>query len=141
VAKHSLSLMQLAQQEAARFQHEYVATEHLLLALASMSGTASRAMASRGISYDVLLSTVQQFAVPGLGEVPTDQLPCTPHAKRAIENSVETASGLGHNRVEPEHVLLALIGDDESVAVSTLQRLGVSPESLQQAVLNEAGWH
>ena len=68
------------------------------------------------------------------------ELPCNPYAKRTIERSIEEARRLEHDRVEPEHVLLALLTDQESVAVEVLTRLGVGLDSLRTAVLKEAGW-
>jgi ATP-dependent Clp protease ATP-binding subunit ClpC len=138
--RHS-SLMSLARAEAVGFGHEYVGTEHLLLAMAGRKGSAAaRALASHGVARKVLLAEIRKSVQPGLGEVPERELPCNPYAKRTIERSIEEARRLEHDLLEQEHVLLALLTDQESVAVEVLTRLGVGLDLLRAAVLKEAGW-
>ena len=87
-----MNLMRQARAEAIGFGHEYVGTEHLLLALASLRGShAARVLAARGVTRSVLLTAVSRLTQPGLGEVPEDKLPCNPHAKRTIDRAVEEA--------------------------------------------------
>lgn len=135
------NLMRLARAEAIAFGHEFVATEHLLLAISALSDCpAARALASFGLTRPALVSVVRSLAKPGLSEVHRDRLPLNPFAIRAIERAVNESRRLGHDRVEPEHVLLALLADNQSVAVVALAQLGADPGLVRLAALAEAGW-
>src|SRR6185369_15631316 len=100
-------VMQLANQEAQRFNHEYVGTEHILLGLVKEgSGVAARVLMRLGVDLRGVRLEVEAVVQSGPDMVTMGKLPRTPRAKRVIEYSIEEARNLDHNYVGTEHLLL-----------------------------------
>src|SRR5881227_4089918 len=103
-------VMQLANQEAQRFNHEYIGTEHILLGLVKEgSGVAANVLKNLDIDLKKIRLEVEKLVKAGPSMVTMGQLPFTPRAKKVLELSVEEASNLGHNYIGTEHLLLGLI--------------------------------
>src|SRR5262249_53563092 len=118
-------VMQLAKQEARRFDHEYIGTEHILLGLIKEgSGVAANVLKNFDISLRKIRLEVEKIAQSGPGMVTTERLPQTPHAKKVIEYAIEEARKLNHNYVGTEHLLLGLLREHEGVAGQVLMILG-----------------
>ena len=100
----------LANQEAQRFNHKYVGTEHLLLGLVKEgSGVGVTVLKNLGADIKKLRSEFEKLVKSGPDIVTIGKLPQTPRAKRIIEYALEEARSLNHNYVGTEHILLALI--------------------------------
>src|SRR5580658_9064704 len=125
-------VMQLANQEAQRFNHEYIGTEHILLGLVKEgSGVAANL---RKIRLEV-----EKIVQSGPDMVTMGKLPQTPRAKKVIEYSIEEARNLNHNYVGTEHLLLGLLREQEGVAAQVLINLGLKLEDVREEVLNLLG--
>src|SRR5258708_4197285 len=110
-------VMQLANQEAQRFHHEYIGTEHILLGLVlEGSGVAANVLQNLGIDLATVRQQVERIVLHGPDTVPVSQLPRTPRARKVIEYAVEERHRLNHNYVGTEHLLLGLLREEEGVA-------------------------
>src|SRR3979490_2339075 len=121
-------VMQLANQEAQRFNHEYIGTEHILLGLVKEgSGVAANVLKNLDIDLRKIRLEVERIVQPGPGgdQVVMGRLPHTPRAKKVIEYSVEEARQLNHNYVGTEHLLLGLLREQEGVAAQVFMNLGL----------------
>jgi ATP-dependent Clp protease ATP-binding subunit ClpA len=126
----------LAQEEAGRLNHNYIGTEHLLAGLRREErGAAARALKSADITLDAVRGQIE--ALVGRGQrPPSGHIPFTPRAKKALELSLREALKLDDNCIGPGHLLLALISQDDGVAVRVLHELGADLEQLRaRAVL------
>ncbi|MEC7231785.1 MAG: Clp protease N-terminal domain-containing protein, partial [Planctomycetota bacterium] len=91
-------VMNLARQEAQRFNHEYLGTEHILLGLVQEgSGVAANVLKNMGIDLNKIRMEVEKIVKTGPSMVTMGQLPFTPRAKKVLELSMEEAGNLGHN--------------------------------------------
>jgi ATP-dependent Clp protease ATP-binding subunit ClpC len=127
-------VLQLAQEEAQRFNHNYIGTEHLLLGLVREGeGVAAKVLANLGVDLNKVRSAVE-FII-GRGErTVTGDIGLTPRAKKVIELSVEEARRLNHNYIGTEHLLLGLVREGEGIAAGVLESLGVSLDKVRQQV-------
>jgi hypothetical protein len=127
-------VMQLANQEAQRFNHEYIGTEHILLGLVKEgSGTAATALKDLGIDLRKIRLEVEKRVQSGPDAVIMGKLPHTPRAKKVIEYSIEEARKLGHNYVGTEHLLLGLLKEGEGIASQILNNLGATLEAIENS--------
>jgi ATP-dependent Clp protease ATP-binding subunit ClpC len=132
--------MQLANQEAQRFNHEYIGTEHILLGLVKEgSGVAANVLKNLDIDLRKIRLEVEKIVQAGPDMVTMGRLPQTPRAKKVIEYSIEEARNLGHNYVGTEHLLLGLLREQEGVAAQVLMNLGLKLEDVREEVLNLLG--
>src|SRR2546425_2563780 len=100
-------VMQLANQEAQRFNHEYIGTEHILLGLVKEgSGVAANVLKNLDIDLGKIRSEVEKIMQSGPDVVSEGELPLTPRTKKAIEYAIEEGRNLNHNYVGTEHLLL-----------------------------------
>src|SRR6266511_274799 len=135
-------VMQLANQEAQRFNHEYIGTEHILLGLVKEgSGVAANVLKNLDIDLRKIRLEVEKIVQHGPGgeQVVMGRLPHTPRAKKVIEYSIEEARNLNHNYVGTEHLLLGLLREQEGVAAQVLMNLGLKLEDVREEVLNLLG--
>jgi ATP-dependent Clp protease ATP-binding subunit ClpC len=133
-------VMNLARQEAQRFNHEYLGTEHILLGLVQEgSGVAANVLKNMSIDLAKIRSEVEKIVKTGPSMVTMGQLPFTPRAKKVLELSMEEASNLGHNYIGTEHLLLGLIKENEGIAAQVLMNLGVKLEDVREEVLEFLG--
>src|SRR6516164_6164196 len=133
-------VMQLANQEAQRFNHEYIGTEHILLGLVKEgSGVAANVLKNLDIDLRKIRLEIEKFVQLGPDMVTMGKLPQTPRAKKVIEYSIEEARNLNHNYVGTEHLLLGLLREQEGVAAQVLVNLGLKLEDVREEVLNLLG--
>jgi hypothetical protein len=126
-------VMQLANQEAQRLNHEYIGTEHILLGLVKEgSGVAANVFKNFNIDLDKIRLEVEKIVLPGPDTVYAGKLPQTPRAKKAIEYSLEEARNLNHNYVGTEHLLLGLLREREGVAAQVLMNLLLRLEDVRR---------
>src|SRR4051794_609001 len=133
-------VMQLANQEAQRFNHEYIGTEHALLGLIKEgSGVAANVLKNLDVDLRKIRLEVEKLVQSGPDMVTMGRLPQTPRAKKVIEYSMEEARNLNHNYVGTEHILLGLLREQEGVAAQVLMNLGLKLEEVREEVLNLLG--
>ena len=133
-------VMQLANQEAQRFNHEYIVTEHILLGLVKEgSGVAANVLKNLDVDLRKIRLEVEKLVQSGPEMVTIGKLPQTPRAKKVIEYSMEEARNLNHNYVGTEHILLGLLREQEGVAAQVLMNLGMKLEDVREEVLNLLG--
>ena len=116
-------VLSLAQEEAQRFNHNYIGTEHILLGLVRESdGTAAKVLASLAIELSKVRSAVE-FII-GKGETASSgEIGLTPRAKKVIELAVDEARRLNHHYIGTEHLLIGLMREGEGVAAGVLESL------------------
>jgi ATP-dependent Clp protease ATP-binding subunit ClpC len=133
-------VMGLARQEAQRFNHDYIGTEHILLGLVQEgSGVAASVLKNLDIDLKKIRQEVEKLVSHGTTMVTMGQLPFTPRAKKVLELSLEEASNLGHNYIGTEHLLLGLIREQEGIAAQVLQNIKVRLEDVREEVLELLG--
>jgi ATP-dependent Clp protease ATP-binding subunit ClpC len=125
----------LAQEEARMLNHNYIGTEHILLALIREGqGVAARALESLGISLEAVRQQIEEIIGQGQ-QAPAGHIPYTPRAKKVLELSLLEAKQIGHNYVGTEHILLGLIREGEGLAAQVLVRLGADLNRARQQVI------
>jgi ATP-dependent Clp protease ATP-binding subunit ClpA len=132
-------VLSLAQDEAQRFNHNYIGTEHLLLGLAREGdGVAAKVLANLGVELNKVRSAVE-FTV-GRGDRPVrGEIGMTPRAKKVMELAVDEARRLNHHYIGTEHLLLGLVREGEGIAAGVLESLGVSLERARGEVIRMLG--
>jgi len=127
--------MTFAQEEAQRFNHSYIGTEHILLGLVrEEEGIAAKVLSNLGVELNKVRSAVE-FII-GRGErIVSGEIGLTPRAKKAIELALDEARRLSHNYIGTEHLLLGLLREGEGVAAGVLESLGISLENARAETL------
>jgi len=125
-------VLSLAQEEAQRFNHNYIGTEHILLGLVrETEGVAARVLLNLNVELVKVRSAVE-FII-GRGERPTPgEIGLTPRAKKVIELAVDEARRLSHHYIGTEHLLIGLMREGEGVAAGVLESLGVGLEKVRE---------
>jgi len=132
--------MGFARREAQRFHHEYIGTEHILLGLIQEGqGVAANVLKSMNIDLEKIRREVEKIVKAGPAMEPSVQIPFTPRAKKVVELALEEASNLGHNYIGTEHLLLALLREQEGIAAHVLLALGVRLEEVRDEVIEFLG--
>ncbi|MCR4426411.1 MAG: ATP-dependent Clp protease ATP-binding subunit [Firmicutes bacterium] len=128
-------VLYLSQEEARKFGHDVVGTEHILLGLViEGQGVAARALSNMGIEPDRVRKEVEKII--GRGEPrQVESVGLSPRAKRVLELAVDEARSMGHGYVGTEHLLLGLIREGEGIAAQVLQNLGAELERVRVQVL------
>ena len=124
-------VLSLAQEEAQRFNHNYIGTEHILLGLVrETDGVAAKVLTSLGVELTKVRSAVE-FII-GRGERATPgEIGLTPRAKKVIELAVDEARRLSHNYIGTEHLLIGLLREGEGVPAGVLESLGVNLDKVR----------
>jgi len=133
-------VMALANQEAQRFNHEYIGTEHILLGLVKEgSGVGANVLKNMDVDLRKVRLEVEKLVKSGPDMVTMGKLPQTPRAKKVIEYAIEEARNLNHNYVGTEHLLLGLLREHEGVAAQVLMNLSLKLDDVREEVLNLLG--
>jgi ATP-dependent Clp protease ATP-binding subunit ClpA len=128
-------VMALANQEAQRFQHQYIGTEHILLGLVKEGrGVGANVLKQLNVDLRQIRLEVEKLIRPGPDEDATAKLPQTPRVKKVIEYAIEEARMLGHNYVGTEHLLLGLLREQDGVAGQVLMNLGLNLKSAREEI-------
>ena len=135
-------VLTLAQEEATRFNHNYIGTEHLLLGLVHEGeGVAAKILSNLGVELNRVRSAVE-FMIGRGDRMLVGEIGLTPRAKKVIELAVDEARQLGHHYIGTEHLLLGLIREGEGVAAKVLDSFGVNLEKVRTQtiqVLSQSG--
>jgi ATP-dependent Clp protease ATP-binding subunit ClpC len=124
-----------AQEEAQRFKHGYVGTEHILVGILNEEGIAKKILNDMNITVNNVRSLVEEYEGKGEIELYRNEIPLTPRTKRLLELSLLEASNLNHNYISPEHILLALIRESEGVAYTILKNLGADMKKIREEII------
>src|SRR5881275_1392880 len=128
-------VLTLAQEEALRFNHNYIGTEHLLLGLVREGeGVAAKVLANLGVELNKVRSAVE-FIIGRGDRMIVGEVGLTPRATKVIELSVDEARRLGHHYIGTEHLLLGLVREGEGIAAGVLESLGVSLDKVRSQVI------
>ncbi|MDO5689341.1 MAG: ATP-dependent Clp protease ATP-binding subunit [Tissierellia bacterium] len=131
------NLLRIAAMEAFKMKHDYIGTEHLLLAHLNNDGIDKLAMIEVGVDYEKIRSLM--ISNIGMGDATIPPRGLTPRVKQILENSREVAKKLGHNYVGSEHVLLSLLGDTEAFSTALLTMCGISNSVIYDKIIEEIG--
>lgn len=130
----------LAKEEARRFNHDYIGTEHILLGLIREGeGVAATVLQKMGVSLENIRLEIEKLVQPGPATQIIGDIPFTPRAKKALELAAEEARSLGHNYIGTEHLLLGLIREGEGVASQVLLNLGMDLNTVRNEVMELLG--
>ncbi len=129
--KRARRVLQIAQEEAQRLNHNYIGTEHLLLGLVKeRNGIASKVLGELGATPDKVIYAVERTV--GRGDRPSFGRPVlAPRTKRVIELAVDEARLMGHHYIGTEHLLLGLVREGDGIAINVLRSLGLSLEQIR----------
>ena len=126
-------VLSLAQEEAQRFNHNYIGTEHVLLGLArETEGVAAKVLANHNIELSKIRSAVEFIIARGDRPISDDMIGLTPRAKKVIELAVDEARRLNHHYIGTEHILIGLMREGEGVAAGVLESLGVTLDKARE---------
>ena len=135
-------VLSLAQEEAQRFQHNYIGTEHLLLGLVREGeGVAAKVLSNLGVELNRVRESVE-FIIGHGDRIVLGEMGLTPRAKKVIELAVDEARRLNHHYIGTEHLLLGLVREGEGIAAGVLESMGVNLEKVRTQtiqVLSQSG--
>lgn len=124
-------VLSLAQEEAQRFQHNYIGTEHLLLGLVREGeGVAAKVLNNLGVELYQVRNAVE-FIIGRGDRMVLGEIGLTPRAKKVIELAVDEARRLNHHYIGTEHLLLGLVREGEGIAAGVLESLGLTLERVR----------
>lgn len=133
------NVITLAQEEAQRFSHNYIGTEHLLLGLIREGeGVGARVLQNLGINLDQAHKQVE-FIIGRGDRIVLGEIGLTPRAKKVIELAVDEARRLNHHYVGTEHLLLGLVREGEGIAAGVLSSLGADLPKVRAETLRVLG--
>lgn len=125
----------LAKEEARRFNHDYIGSEHILLGLVREGeGVACAVLQNLGIDLERLRFEIEKLASPGGTTLVSGDIPFTPRAKKALELAAEEARSFGHNYIGTEHILLGLAREGEGIASQVLFSLGIDLNKIREEI-------
>lgn len=130
----------LAKEEARRFNHDYIGTEHLLLGLIREGeGVAAAVLQKMGLSLESIRLEIEKLVQPGPSTQILGDIPFTPRSKKSLELAAEEARALGHNYIGTEHLLLGLLRESEGVASQVLLNLGLDLNRVRSEIMEILG--
>ncbi len=134
--ENAQKIILIAQEEAKRLNHDYVGTEHILLGLTSLDGTVSnKILSSLGITFRKVRLEIEKMVGVGDAIMLMGEIPFTPRAKKVLEYAVEESQSLGMEHIGTEHILLGLLREEEGLAGTILQNLGVTLDAVRESTL------
>ena len=129
--------IEFARDEAARLRHDYIGTEHLLLGLIRLGeGRAVDVINNLGLELSDLKASIEEVVQPSGGTMTMGQLPLTARAKKTLEVSGQEARALKSKDIDTEHILLALLRDEEGVAAQVLSTYEIDYKEAYEELKN-----
>jgi ATP-dependent Clp protease ATP-binding subunit ClpC len=129
--------IEYARDEAARLRHDYIGTEHLLLGLIRLGdGHAAEIISNLGLDLNDLKAAIEEVVQPSGGTMTMGQLPLTARAKKTLEISGQEARALKSKDIDTEHILLALLKDEEGVASQVLSMFEIDYKEVYDEIRN-----
>jgi len=128
-------VLSLSQEEAQRFQHNYIGTEHLLLGLVREGeGVAAKVLQNLGVDLERVRTAVE-FIIGRGDRIVLGEIGLTPRAKKVIELGVDEARKMGHHYIGTEHILLGLVREGQGIAAGVLESMNVHLEQVRAETL------
>ncbi|GIM30036.1 ATP-dependent Clp protease ATP-binding subunit ClpC [Clostridium polyendosporum] len=127
-----------AREQSKKYKHGYIGTEHILLGILMDEGKSRELLNGYGVTTEGVSKLIEQYVGTGEVEYFSEEIPLTPRTKRLLDNSLIEARNLGHNYISPEHILLALMKDNEGVAYTVLNNLNVNFDKLRSDLINSS---
>ena len=135
----AIKVVMLSQEESRRLGHNFVGTEQILLGLVGEgAGVATKVLKAMGVNLKDARMEVERIIGRGSGFVAVE-IPFTPRAKRVLEMAIEEARDLGHSYIGTEHIILALLEEEDGVATRVLENLGVDLSRVRTEILSQIG--
>ena len=132
----AIKVIMLSQEEARRMGHNFVGTEQLFLGVVGQrQGMGAKALKSLGVTLKKARKEVENYIGRGTGFV-ASEIPFTPRAKRVLEMAIQEGKDIGQSYVGTEHILLALLAEEDGVAIRTIEKLGVDRTQLRKKTLD-----
>lgn len=137
--KSAQKVIENSKKEAENLGHNYVGTEHILLALLATKGVASEVLKENGVSYGKMLEMVEDFLSNSGGVAVAEKETMTPRAVKILQNGLVEADRLGAASAGTEHLLIALLKEKDCIAVRLLNTKGINLQKLYVDVMVAAG--
>lgn len=133
-------VLKLSRQEASRHNHNFVGTEHLLLAMIALGqGGAFDVLKKIGLDLEIVRSEVEKNIAVGPDQKLIGNIPYTPRVKKILGLAANEASTLNHKCIGTEHILMGMIREGDGVAARVLFNLGLNPERTRKQIVEERG--
>ena len=134
-SERARKVLELAESEARRFNHDYVGTEHLLLALVREGeGVGARALTAMGAHLAKIRVAIEFIVGRGEPEPPAEAPGLTPRSKRVLQLAIDESRRMGHDYVGTEHLLLGMVREGEGIAAGVLESVGVTLDTARAHV-------
>jgi len=124
-----------AENESEKFKHGYVGTEHVLLGILKEDGYSAKLLKKHGVAGENIIAMIQRYLGYGDIKKSDDNILLTPRTKRLVDESFEAAKKLNHKYVSPEHILLALLNQEEGMAYTILKSLNLNFTSVSEELI------
>ena len=124
-----------AENESEKFKHGYVGTEHVLLGILKEDGYSAKLLKKHGVGSENIIAMIQRYLGYGDIKKSDDNILLTPRTKRLVDESFAAAKKLNHKYVSPEHILLALLNQEEGMAYTILKSLNLNFTSISEELL------
>jgi ATP-dependent Clp protease ATP-binding subunit ClpC len=124
-----------AENESEKFKHGYVGTEHVLLGILKEDGYAAKLLKKHGVDSENIKAMIQRYLGYGDIKKSEDNILLTPRTKRVVDESFAAAKKLNHRYVSPEHILLALLNQEEGMAYTILKSLNANVAIMSEELL------
>ncbi len=127
-----------AEDEAARLNHNFIGTEHVLLGLLRLGrGVAANVLRRQGVDLNKVRASIEQYVGRGPDVTILKPIPWTPRVKAVLVSARKKARALNHTYLGTEHVLLGLLAESDGVAARVLAGFGVYAPQTRRGILNE----
>lgn len=134
----SQEVMRLARKEAERMNSNFVGNEHVLLGLISLgSGVAANVLIKEGFTLEAVRQEIEKYCGNNPEQIILGHLPYTPRVRKIIDRAEKEAESFRHTFLGTEHLLLALLAENESPANLILKRLGMDTEQIRKEIQME----
>lgn len=124
-----------AENESEKFKHGYVGTEHILLGILKEDGYSAKLLKKHGIDSENIRTMIQRYLGYGDIKKSEDNILLTPRTKRLVDESFSAAKNLNHKYVSPEHILLALLNQEEGMGYTILKSLNLNFTIISEELL------
>ena len=130
-------VMVIADEEARRFKHEFIGTEHILLGMMKEGeGVGAAVLKNLGrIDFEEVIKETEQLIKCGADKIADGRLPGTPRARKIVEYALEEARAMKDTYIGTEHLLVGLLRETDGVAGQVLVNLGLNVEDVKSEVL------
>lgn len=137
--ENAREVIRIATDVAFRLSHNYIGTEHLLIGLIRADGVASKILEANGVDEDKVLELVNQLIAPNNQIKILGTNSFTSRSGNILEQSYKEAKKMNMEQIGSEHLLIALLKENDCIAVRLLNTLGINLQKLYVDTLAAAG--